>query len=93
MDSIIQNEKECFVCGAVSNLDRHHVFYGTANRRLSEEYGLTIWLCKSHHTMSDSGIHFNKKLDEEVKQVAQGIFEETYVHEDFVKIFGKNYLP
>lgn len=93
MKSIIQSEKECFVCGAVSDLDRHHIFYGTANRRKSEEFGLWIWLCKKHHNMSDEGIHFNRKLDTEVKQMAQGIFEDTYIHEDFVKIFGRNYLP
>ena len=42
--------------------------------------------------MSDQGIHFNKALDREVKQIAQREFEDTYSREEFMRIFGKNYL-
>lgn len=43
--------------------------------------------------MSDHGVHFNKPLDLQIKQIAQREFEDTYGHDDFMKIFGKNYLP
>lgn len=43
--------------------------------------------------MSDAGIHFNKAIDLQVKQIAQREFEDTYGHEEFMRIFGKNYLP
>ena len=39
--------RECFLCGRNGRgdrLERHHIF-GAANRKLSEKYGLTVWLC------------------------------------------------
>lgn len=91
MNSIIQTDKRCFLCHTTENLHDHHVF-GAANRKWSEKYGLKIWLCAKHHNMSDQGIHFNKALDREVKQIAQREFEDTYSREEFMRIFGKNYL-
>lgn len=43
--SILQSEKECFMCGTVLNLERHHVIFGTAGRKISDKLGLTVWLC------------------------------------------------
>ena len=40
--SILQNKKECYITGSTYNLHKHHVFEGTANRKLSEQDGL--WL-------------------------------------------------
>lgn len=42
--------------------------------------------------MSDAGIHFNKALDREVKQIAQREFEDSHTREEFMQIFGRNYL-
>lgn len=42
--------------------------------------------------MSDAGVHFNKELDTQLKQIGQAAFEDTYIHDDFLKIFGRNYL-
>lgn len=77
MKSIIQDEKNCFLCGS-PYAEEHHVFYGTANRKLSEQYGLKVWLCPTHHRHSKFGVHFNKKLDEELKAIAEKRFKETY---------------
>ena len=92
MKSIIQNKKECFVCKTIYNLHNHHIFYGTANRRLSEKYGLKVWLCGNHHNLSNEGVHFNRKLDLYIKKIGQAAFEKTHTREEFMKIFGKNYL-
>lgn len=92
MKSMIQNEKECFVCKTIYNLHNHHIFYGTANRRLSEKYGLKVWLCGNHHNLSNEGVHFNRKLDLYIKKIGQAAFEKTHTREEFMKIFGKNYL-
>ena len=62
MKSILQTEKKCFVCGKTYDLAVHHVYEGTANRRVSDATGMTIFLCHYHHNMSDEGIHFNKEL-------------------------------
>lgn len=89
--SIVQKERECLICGDTYHLELHHIFYGTANRKLSDKYGLTCYLCKYHHT-GRAGIHFNKEIDDKVKRFAQTKFEEVYKDKDFLKIFGRNYL-
>jgi glutamyl/glutaminyl-tRNA synthetase len=39
MKSVIQFEKECYICGRTTNLHVHHLLHGTANRKLSDKYG------------------------------------------------------
>ena len=91
--SIIQSNKECLVCGTTYGLHEHHVFGGSANRKLSEKYGLKVWLCGRHHNLSDEGIHFNKALDATLKKIAQERFEAVYgANTSFRAVFGKNYL-
>lgn len=91
MKSIIQTEKECYVCKTTLGLHLHHCIYGTGNRKLADKYKLTVWLCPMHHNMSDYGVHFNKELDTHLKQLAQLKFEETY-NKSFLEVFGRNYL-
>ena len=79
------------MCHRTGQLHEHHIF-GAANKKWSEKYGLKIWLCPVHHNMSDAGVHFNKALDLQIKQIAQREFEDTYSREDFLRIFGRNYL-
>ena len=74
------------------DLVRHEVFYGTANRKLSKEYGCWVYLEPEWHNMSNKGVHFNKELDLQLKRECQAEFEMAYPDLDFVKIFGKNYL-
>ena len=52
MNSIIQSKKECYVCHRQGVLHKHHVF-GGSNRKNSERYGMTVWLCPADHNMSD----------------------------------------
>lgn len=92
MESIIQNERVCFFCKS-PYVHKHHVFYGTANRKLSDKDGMVIWLCPMHHNMSNLGIHFDHDLDLEVKQIAQKRWEEIYgERKDFIRRYGKSYL-
>lgn len=95
MVSIIQSNKECYVCGTTTNLHSHHIFFGTANRKLSEKYGLKVWLCKEHH-QGRYGVHGadGHELDIELKRLAELQFLEHYGKdvEEFIKIFGRNYL-
>lgn len=91
--SIIQRDMEsCYICGTTQNLHLHHVIYGTANRKNSDEYGLTVRLCMEHHT-GPQGAHANRALDLFLKRNAQQCFEEQVgSREEFMKIFGKNWL-
>lgn len=94
MNIIIQNEKECFICKTKKKLQCHHIFFGKGCRQLSEEHGLKIWLCFNHHVGTKNGVHFNKKLDNELKNLAENVWLEknNKTTNDFIKIFGKNYL-
>lgn len=91
--SILQNNKECYRCKSTFQLHKHHVFYGTANRKKSDIDGCWIWLCAKHHNMSNEGIHFNKLYDTEIKKKMQICWEEYYkkATEDFIKRYGRNY--
>ena len=93
MKSIIHNNKECFITGCTNGLHKHHIFFGTANRKLSEKYGLWIWLTPELHNMSNRGVHFDKDLNELCHRTGQLAFERVHgTRDDFVKIFGRNYL-
>lgn len=89
--SILQSNRACWVCGN-PNVVVHHVFEGTAHRRLSEKYGLKVYLCGRHHNASDEGVHFNPVLDALLKKFAQQEFEKRHSHEEFMRIFKRNYL-
>ena len=92
MKSIISNDRKCIVCGRTENLHRHHVFYGRANRQLSEKHGCWVYLCAYHHNMSNHGVHFDKELDLKLKQMCQAVWEQNGTREQFRGIFGKSYL-
>ena len=87
--SILQSKKKCYVSGATYNLDLHHVMTGTANRKISEKWGLTVWLRHDiHMDLHDR----NKELEIRLKQDAQRVFEKLYSHEKWMELFRKNYL-
>ncbi len=95
--SIIQTDREhCFICkknakASYWGLDVHHIF-GASNRKKSEKYGLKIDIC--HDSCHLNGVHKNAKLDNAVKAYAQEKAMQYYGWsvEDFIKIFGKNYI-
>ena len=96
MKSVLQNEKKCFLSGSTSNLEEHHIFFGSAKRKLSEKYGLKVYLTKHFHTGDINGnknaVHFNKSLDLHLKKTAQEKFEETHTRQEFINTFGRSYL-
>ena len=83
---------KCFICGTRNNLHIPEIYYGTANRKKSIEYGCYVSLCAYHHNMSDYGVHYNKALDLNLKQECQRRFEEIYDNAKFMETFNKNYL-
>lgn len=102
MKSILQDKKEheCYICKnflgeyrPLPFLEEHHIFGGTANRKLSEKYGLKVYLCDKHHTGSNEAVHAkNNDFDLRLKQIAQVAFERDHSREEFMRIFGRNYL-
>lgn len=99
--SIMQNNDigQCYLCRLLHNdysiksvREEHHVMGGTANRRLSEKYGLKVYLDPDHHRNGPEAVHKNAEVAELLHKEAQKAFERTYPDLDFQRIFGKNYL-
>lgn len=86
----MQTKRESYISGRVDRLEKHHIF-GGANRKLSEKYGLWVYLTHDEHNEPPNGVHFNKQLKREIQAEAQGAFEAEYPDLDFMKIFGRNY--
>ena len=92
MKSIIQdeNDKSCFLCGRNFNLERHHVWHGTANRKCSDADGLTVLLCSwCHRAVHDKGKNDRYLMEEGEKAWLR---ETGGTIEDFIKRYGKNVL-
>lgn len=94
--SIVQDKKEgrCFLCGARGiQLEEHHVFGGGC-RKLSEHFGLKVYLCHACHNEPPAGVHFSgeerEKLQARVQKIAMRHFGWTT--EDFIRIFGRNFV-
>lgn len=107
MKSVIQRkeDRQCYICknflgdfSEKSDLEEHHVFEGVANRKLSEKYGLKVYLCRHHHTGDINGsrdaVHSkgDNDFDLKLKQIAQVAFEQNHSREEFMRAFGRNYL-
>lgn len=91
MNSILQNEKKCFICRTSEGLEDHHIFPGP-NRKHSERYGLKVWLCHRHHTGSDAAVHVDRPTMRWIQQEGQKAFEKTHTREEFLRIFKRSYL-
>lgn len=90
--SVMTSELDrCYICGARSWIEIHHVF-GGANRKNSERYGLVVPLCHYCHNEPPNGVHFNSALDQKLKRETQERFETIASHDEFMKIFGRNYI-
>ena len=87
MKSILQDRKECFLTGATTGLDKHHIYAGS-RRAKSEKYGCWIWL---QHDVHMNLHEHDQALNYQLKALCQGKFEELYGHAEFMRIFGKNY--
>ena len=92
MDSIIAHNTKgtCYLCGRHGRTDEHHIFGGTANRKLSEADGLKVYLCRTCHETAHSDYSVNVAL----KQIGEKTYLECHnkTVEDFIRRYGKNYL-
>ena len=90
--SILATKKGvCFICRRQGPTEKHHIF-GGPNRKISEMYGLTVDLCPSCHRTGRYAVHQGGMIQECLHEIGQNAFEETHTREEFIEIFGKNYL-
>lgn len=90
--SILQHEKECFICHDIrKGLQQHHCLHGSY-RKKADEWGLWVWLCHYHHTGSGASVHHDHDMDLFFQRLAQKKFEELYGHDKFMEEFGRSWL-
>lgn len=101
MKSIMHDKSAgyCYLCAAIygdysrkEGLQEHHVIFGRANRRLSEKYGLKVYLCVWHHTEGRNAVHQNKELRRMLEQDAQRAFLRVHTQAEWMSIFGRNFI-
>lgn len=93
--SIMQAEKRCYLTGYEGDgLDCHHIFFGSGNRRISDENGFWVWLRHDMHIQNsyNQTPHNDKDVDLMLKRECQKKFEETHSREEFMELVGRNYL-
>lgn len=79
-ESIMTTDPEtCYICGRRA-CEMHHILHG-ADKRLSEEFGLMVPLCRECH---DKVHHSGGEYDLMLKQDAQ--------RAHLIKVFGRCYL-
>lgn len=94
-----KQDRTCYLCMLLrqdcdtrSSLQEHHAMPGTANRKLSEKYGLKVYLCMEHHTAGPDAVHNNAGLQRMLQEKAQRVFERKYSHEKWMEVFGRSYI-
>lgn len=96
-----KDDRTCYLCMKLHNdyqkrnfLQEHHVVFGSfgSGRRLSEKFGLKVYLCDEHHEHSDEAVHVNAQIRKMLCEDAQRKFEEVHPNLSFLEIFGKNYI-
>lgn len=79
--------KKCVLCGRRTNLELHHLLRGS-QRKMADKYKLVVWLCHDCHMQ----VHDEPELMKECRREGQRRFEKEHSREEFIKVFGKNYL-
>lgn len=93
MKSILQTERECWVCReyynlhTVRGLEEHHILYGRGRRELSEREGLKVWLCHNHHNEPPLGVHYNPETRRELEKAAAAAYDALHGPGSFDHIF------
>lgn len=103
--SILQaDESYCWLCAMTEGdfshkkTECHHIFPGTALRRISEENGFKVRLCPRHHEGDESGTAFSVHHPERnqfaiaLQRECQMEYERTHTREEWMALMGRSYL-
>ncbi len=87
----------CYLCQMLGDYsekhtEEHHCIFGTSARKLSEKYGLKVYLCADHHRLGKTAVHNNHKIAALLQDQAQRAYTEYFSENDFMLIFGRNYI-
>ena len=102
--SIVQTQKECYICRYLADqqgyygelpsagLHKHRIMFGIANRKKSEHFGLWVYLCVPHHEYGVDAVHSNRDARIFLCQIGQQAFEQKYSHEKYMQEFGRDWM-
>lgn len=101
----MSTRKECYLCRKKADaigwtdelpstgLHKHHIVFGTANRKVSDYFGLWVWVCADkHHEHGDESPHQNRKVALMLIDDAKKAFIERYGAERWREEFGKEFV-
>lgn len=74
----------------VAYAQTHECFGGNPRRQLSIKYGLQVKLCDTCHREITDNIRLDRVR--EIKEWGQRKFEAGHSREEFIQLFGRNYL-
>lgn len=83
---MIGKDDRCFICGAMVELDTHHIF-GGPNRKHADEDGLTVRLCRKCH----NGVHKDIEMKRILQRMGQNLYLVEHSREEFKKRYGRFY--
>ncbi|MBQ2641746.1 MAG: hypothetical protein IJG15_07095 [Lachnospiraceae bacterium] len=99
--SILQadtDRRRCWLCMRMHDysekisLHKHHVYEGTALRRISEAEGFFVWLCPQHHEFGPMSAHTDIGVRRSLQKEAQREYEKHHTREEFMRLVGRSYL-
>ena len=95
--SIMQAGKYCYLCARFYGdygrkpVQKHHIVFGRGNRQISEELGLTVYLCDQHHEHGPDAVHVNHEMARILQADAQETYEQTHTREERMERIGRHY--
>ncbi len=90
--SLIEDRYQCYLCGESRTDVEHHHIFGGPNRESSDKLGLVVMLCPDCHRTGKYAVHKDVGRGIELKVKGQTEFEKFNSHEDFVRIFHRNWI-
>lgn len=82
------NNEACYHCKTRQATAPHEPLMGSKYRKLSIKYGLVIGVCDECHKL----LHADDSINTIYKREMQERFEAEYSHDEWMKVFGRNYL-
>ena len=85
--NLVDDWSVCYLCKKQAS-EKHEIYNGGGFRDKSKMYGLVIPLCAKCH----SRVHDNADIRKKLKADVQVIFEKEFSHEEYMRLFKKNYV-
>ena len=84
---------KCYACQIECPTELHHVLFGSGLRKISDDNGLTVYLCQDCHR-GTKGVHGRdgNALNRALKRDAQRKYESIHGHDAWMQLVGRDFL-